>query len=141
MSYLLDTNVISEFTMDSPYPSVIEWLRVHQNDYLHLSVITIGEIQQGISRLPTSKRQKQLTTWFNDTLLVAYSDFILPIDTSTMLLWGELTAKLIQQGRKMPVMDALIAATALQHDLTLVTRNVSDFAHAGVEIINPWQKT
>ena len=138
MNYLLDTNVISEFATPAPHPPVIEWLRTHQNDFLFLSVITIGEIQQGIIRLPASKKRTQLATWLNDTLLVEYSDRILPIDTATMLQWGQLTAHLTQQGQKMPVMDALIAATSLQHDLILVTRNVFDFVHTGLKLVNPW---
>jgi predicted nucleic acid-binding protein len=140
MNYLLDTNVISEFAADKPHPAVITWLRDHQSDNLFLSVITIGEIQQGIARLPTSQKRAQLTAWLNETLLVAYADMILPIDTTVMLQWGTLTAQLIRQGRKMPVMDALLAATALRHDLMLITRNVSDFSQTGVDLINPWDQ-
>lgn len=103
------------------------------------TVITIGEIQQGIARLPSSKKQQDLTDWLNETLLVVYADWIIPIDNDIMLQWGTLTGRLIQKGRKMPVMDAMIAATCLQHDLVLVTRNESDFSHAGLQIINPWE--
>ena len=99
--FLLDTNVISEFAADAPYPSVVAWLRAHQNDDLFLSVITIGEIQQGIDRLPASKKRDQLTTWLTETLLVVYAGLILPVDTATMIHWGQLTAGLIGQGRKM----------------------------------------
>lgn len=139
MKYLLDTNVISEFSMSSPNPSVIDWFQTHQSDPLYLSVITIGEIQQGIARLPSSKKQQQLTAWLNETLLVVYSDWIIPIDNIIMLQWGTLTGELIQQGRKIPVMDAIIAATCLRHNLVLVTRNTSDFIHTGLQLINPWE--
>lgn len=139
MNYLIDTNVVSEFATSSPHESIVNWFQAHEDDGLYLSVITIGEIQQGIARLPSSKKQQQLSTWLNETLLAAYSDWIISIENDIMLQWGTLTGRLIQKGRKMPVMDAMIAATCLQHNLVLVTRNESDFAHTGLEIINPWK--
>ena len=140
MRFLLDTCIISELTKKKPERRVLDWLK-HQDEFsLFLSVITIGEIQQGIVRLPTSHKRAQLTTWLNETLLVVYADLILPIDTTVMLQWGTLTAQLMRQGRKTPVMDALLAATALRHDLILITRNVSDFSQTGVDLINPWDQ-
>ncbi len=138
MRYLLDTNIISEFTKTQPNPSVIGWPREHTNDDLFLSVVTIGEIQQGISRLPASQRQRDLRIWLNESLLVIYADRILPIDIAVVMQWGTLTARLIGEGKKMPVMDGLIAATALQHNLTLVTRNTDDFSNTGLTLVNPW---
>lgn len=141
MNYLLDTNIISEFASSAPNSDMMTWLQEHQQDNLFLSVITIGEIQQGIERLPISKKRTRLTNWLHNTLLVIYADFILPLDTPTMLQWGAMTAQLIKKGRKMPVMDALIAATAVTHDLTLVTRNISDYQYTNIPLINPWQST
>jgi predicted nucleic acid-binding protein len=141
MSYLLDTNVISEFTSPQPNAAVVVWLTEHQHHSLYLSVITIGEIQQGIQRLPISKKRDGLERWLQQELLVEYANFILPLDMNTMLQWGTLTAQLVQQGNKMPVMDALIAATAVQHQLTLVTRNISDFASTNIPLINPWMQS
>lgn len=138
MSYLLDTNVISELTKQKPQAQVVQWLTTHQASKLYLSVITVGELEQGIRRLPSSQKRVDLTEWFHETLLPRYEDFILPIDRETMLQWGALQADLLNGGRKMPVMDSLIAATALQHGLTLVTRNVVDFVGVGVELVNPW---
>lgn len=138
MNYLLDTNVISEFAKQTPDPHVVAWLRRHADANLHLSVITIGEIQQGVARLPTSQRKADLAAWLRDTLLAAYASLIIPLDTATLLRWGTLTGDLLRTGRPLPVMDGLIAATALEHDLTLVTRNVGDFAGAGVPLLNPW---
>ncbi len=138
MSYLLDTNVVSEFAAKQPHPSVVTWFREHQDEGLFLSVITIGEIQQGIERLQNSRKKSRLKSWLSESLLVAYADQILSIGSATMLQWGTLTARSIRRGNKMPVKDALIAATALQHEFTLVTRNVSDFTHTGLELINPW---
>jgi predicted nucleic acid-binding protein len=141
MNYLLDTNVVSEFAAYLPHEAVVAWFERHKEATLYLSVITIGEIQQGIARLPASKKQLQLTAWLNETLLVAYADWIIPIDNNIMLHWGTLTGRLMKKGHKMPIMDAIIAATCLQHNLILVTRNVSDFSQTGLQIINPWETT
>jgi len=139
MSYLLDTNVISEFTRPEPSLSVQAWMRDCQREGMYLSVITIGEIQQGIARLPASQKRQRLTDWLHQVIFKQYADYILPIDAETMLEWGWLTGDLLRQGRGMPVMDALIAATARQHHLVLATRNTDDFADAGVSLVNPWQ--
>jgi len=138
VTYLLDTNVVSEFARETPESRVVNWLRAHGDMPMYLSVITIGELQQGIARLPASQRQEQLTIWLEETLIPAYEEFILPLDAQTMRLWGALTGKLMQQGRKLPVMDGMIAATAVHYNLTLVTRNVADFADTGVTLVNPW---
>lgn len=138
MKYLLDTNIISEFTKSQPDHAVQTWLETHQSEELYLSVITIGEIQQGVMRLPSSKRQRELLEWLNQTILVLYEPFILPIDQECMLQWGTLTGNLIKKGQKIAVMDGLIAATAQRHQLTLVTRNTSDFVHTGLPLVNPW---
>ena len=140
MRYLLDTNVVSEFTKSQPDSALVDWFRKHQNDDLFLSVVTIGEIQQGIARLPASQRQRDLDSWLNQSLLVAYADRILPIDTAVMIQWGTLTARLMGLGKKMPVMDGLIAATAIQHSLALVTRNIADFINTGLPLVNPWDE-
>lgn len=138
MTFLLDTNVISEFAREEPESRVVNWLQAHGDMPMYLSVITIGELQQGIARLPASKKREQLTMWLEQMLIPAYENFILPLDAQTMLLWGALTGELMQQGRKLPVMDGMIAATAVQYNLTLVTRNVADFADTGVTLVNPW---
>jgi predicted nucleic acid-binding protein len=104
-----------------------------------LSVITIGELYKGIERLPKSRRKDELYEWFTDELLVRYEGRILPMDTETLMAWGTLIARLESKGQVMPAMDSLIAATVLANQMVLVTRNVSDFEFADIEIINPWK--
>ena len=106
---------------------------------LFLSAITIGEIQRGIERLPESHRKTALLVWMNNGLVDRFAGRILPLETQTMFLWGSLTARLENTGQPMGVMDALIAATALQHNLIIVTRNVIDFRACGAQLINPWE--
>lgn len=105
---------------------------------LYLSFITIGEIAKGIGKIPASQRKESLTTWLTETLPNRFQDRILGIDAPTMVLWGNFVGQLEQNGRILPVMDSLIAAMALHHALSLVTRNEKDFAGTGVVIVNPW---
>jgi predicted nucleic acid-binding protein len=97
------------------------------------------EITKEIEKLPDSRRKEELREWLEDHLLVRFRDRVLPIDTDVMLVWGELTANLEKQGKKMPAIDSLIAAVALHGNLSLVTRNEDDFKHIGVPMTNPWQ--
>lgn len=138
MSYLLDTCVVSEFMRRQPEPRVIRWVDGIPEDKLFLSVITIGEIQRGIARLPESHRKTELQTWMADGLIERFGQRALELDTATMLLWGSITARLASAGQPMPAMDSLIAASALRHSLTLATRNVPDFLPCGVQTVNPW---
>ena len=139
MNYLLDTCVLSEFTRRQPDEKVIRWVERMDEERLYLSVITIGEIQRGVERLPESGRKTELLVWLNTALSERFAGRILPLETATMLLWGSLTARLERIGKPLPVMDGLIAATALQHSLVLATRNVTDFSFTGAQVINPWE--
>jgi toxin FitB len=138
MTFLLDTCVISDLVAKQPNLHVVRWVDSIDEDKLFLSVITIGEIKRGIEKLADSSRKSALVEWLEDDLLIRFTDRILPIDIPVMLVWGQLTADLEKQGRRMPAIDSLIAATCLQGRLDLVTRNESDFAHSGVAVINPW---
>jgi predicted nucleic acid-binding protein len=138
MNYLLDTCVLSEFTRRQPDRNVVNWLDSIDEDKMFLSAISLGEVQRGIQRLPDSGRKNQLVAWLNSQLLERFNGRILSLDSETLLLWGNLAARMEAQRTKLPVMDSLIVATALQHHLILVTRNVSDFASCDVEILNPW---
>ena len=139
MNYLLDTCVLSEFTRRQPEPRVIEWLDSIDEEKLFMSVITIGEIQRGIERLPDSHRKTELLVWMNTGLFARFTGRIVAIDAGTMFLWGSLVARLEATGQPLGVMDSLILASALQNNLIVATRNVSDFLPGGVQVINPWE--
>lgn len=139
MNYLVDTCVLSEFTRRKPDEKVIRWLDSIAEEQLLISVITIGEIQHGIERLPESGRKTELLVWLNTGLCERFAGQMLSLDAATMLLWGSLTARLEKLGRPLAVMDSLIAASALQHSLILATRNLADFTACGVPLINPWE--
>ncbi|MCV3216128.1 type II toxin-antitoxin system VapC family toxin [Plectonema radiosum NIES-515] len=138
MTYLLDTCLISELVAKHPNQKVLDWLDAQAPKTLYISIITIGEIAKGISKITASKRKESLTKWLNETLPSRFKDRILGIDFSTMVLWGNLVGQLEQNGRPLPAMDSLIAAIAIHNSLSLVTRNEKDFAGTGVVIINPW---
>jgi predicted nucleic acid-binding protein len=139
MKYLLDTCVISALAARQPNPVVVQWIDALDEERLYLSVITIGEIAKGVQKLPDSKRRDTLARWLQEDLLLRFRDRILPIDITTMLVWGKLAATLEKQGKPMPAVDSLIAAIALQGGLALVTRNEQNFEHSGVTVINPWK--
>jgi toxin FitB len=138
VTFLLDTCVISELVARQPNPAVVQWVDSVDEDKLFLSAITIGEIKRAIEKLPSSTRKSVLQEWLEDDLLIRFRDKILPIDTAVVLVWGQLAADLEKQGKRIPAIDSLIAATCLQGRLDLVTRNESDFAYSGVTVINPW---
>ena len=138
MSYLLDTCVISEFVAAQPTAKVVTWLADLDPETVYLSVVTIGEIQKGIEKLPASKRKEALRAWLKDDLLVRFHDRLLPLETGEMLAWGTLISKVEAKGKPMPLIDSLIAATALHHDLVVVTRDQDDFAPSGARLFNPW---
>ena len=138
MRYLLDTNVISELVARQPDPAVLAWIEALDQTVVYLSVITIGEIHRGIERLPESAKRDRLRTWLTNDLLVRFGDRIAPIDVGVMMAWGSMVARLIGEGRPLSAMDSLIAAQAIHHGYSLVTRNESDFSHTGVTVMNPW---
>ena len=137
MSYLLDTCVLSEFKKRQPEQKVLAWLDAQIEGSLFLSSLTIGELQKGIALLPASKRQKELEAWL-ESVIYRYDARILPLDIKIMRRWGQLTGELEKKGRVLPFLDSLIAATALAHNLVLVTRNESDFAGTKAQILNIW---
>jgi predicted nucleic acid-binding protein len=139
MNYLIDTCVLSEFTHREPHASLVAWLDLMDESFLFISVMTVGEIQRGIMRLAESPRKQALRIWMNRAVNERFQDRILPITAQTMLTWGSLTARLEKNGQPMPLMDSFIAASAIEHNLILVTRNIANFTKCGIEIINPWE--
>jgi len=139
MSYLLDTCVLVEFARRKPEAKVIRWLDREDHEGLYLSVISVGEIQRGIERLPDSVRKDQLLTWVYHGLVERLKEHILPLDTVTLTLWGSLTSWRDGTGQPMGTLESLIAASALRHNLTLATRYVQEYFRSGVEIVNPWE--
>ena len=138
--FLLDTNVLSEFNRrGEPDRRVQQWLEAADPDSLYVSVLTVGEIRFGVELLPPSKRRTQLEQWLDRELPEWFEGRILPVDQSIADRWGLLRAQAQMKGRPLSVIDALLAATALQHNLTLVSRNVSDFSVVGLAIVNPWE--
>ena len=138
MSFLLDTCVLSEALSKKPNPRVLDFIDGLDPDDVYLSVITIGELFKGIEKLPNSRRKNELHEWFNEELLAQYDGKILPLDAGVLMTWGTLVARLEAEGYTMPAIDSLIAATAITHELVLITRNVGDFEKSGIEIVNPW---
>ncbi len=136
MSYLLDTNVISELSRKLPAPQVVHWIDSRDPQRLYLSAITIGEIRRGIALQADVARKVRLEEWLVNALLPRFSGRILSIDVEVMLTWGVLAA---QAKRTLPAFDSLIAALARHHNFQLVTRNEADFADMGVSVINPWR--
>lgn len=138
MRYLLDTCVLSEYKKPKPSEQVIAWLDGQSDDLLYISVLTVGEMDKGIFKMPPSKRKTNLAA-FVETLITRFDRRILDLDTDVLRRWGTLIGALEAKGRPMPVIDSLMAATALARDLTLVTRNETDFIDTGVNIYNPWE--
>jgi hypothetical protein len=138
VKYLLDTCLISELVKKEPIPAVVSWLDEQDEQKLFLSVLNLGELQKGISKLPDGAKKEELQAWVALDLVERFTGRILEIDLETALCWGRLQGEAEQAGEKLPVMDSLIAATAAAHDLVVVTRNVRDIERCGVRVCNPW---
>ncbi len=136
MSYLIDTNVLSELRRKEPNPGVVAWFEERPATTLYISVLTLGEIRKGIESLAESQRNRKLLDWLEIELPAFFAGRILPIDQEVADRWGRMLAA---AGRPLPAIDSLLAASALTHGLALVTRNVDDFPQAELEKINPWE--
>ena len=137
VGFLLDTNVVSELRRKRPEPRVLRWFEWLDNSQLYLSVLTIGEIRRGIERLTDPMQRSQLTVWLEGTLLPWLGSHLLPVNLAVAERWGHLCGT---AGRPLPAIDSLLAATAMEHGMTLVTRNLADFELPGLRVINPWQE-
>lgn len=140
MSFLLDTNVVSEWVKREPDRGVITWLAEVDEDRVFLSVVTLAEIRHGVDRLPRGARRTRLDAWLRDEVPVRFEGRLLTVDEKVADSWGEVVARREVAGQPIGVMDAFIAATAIVHALTLVTRNERDFKGTVEEIVNPWTR-
>ena len=137
--FLLDTNVISELVKPRPEPRVTSWIEATEESLLYLSVLTLGEIRRGIAALPKARRRASLEAWLETDLRTRFHRRILSIDDDVADRWGLLTAQGQMKGVVLPVIDGLLAATALHHNLTFVTRDIGNIAVVGVAVFNPWE--
>ena len=136
--FLLDTNVISELVLPGRFREVVRWMDTTDEELFFLSVLTLGEIRKGITVLTDPARKVRLEAWLSGNLLPRFEGRILPIDQAIAERWGQITGSLAAQGSPLPVIDGLLAATALDHNLTLVTRNTRDVALTRVAVFDPW---
>ena len=135
--FLLDTNIISELVKAKPEPKVTAWIENIDESLLYLSVLTLGEIRKGITSLRDGARRVSLEAWLDRDLVLRFSDRIISIDLDVADRWGRIAGN--ARKKPLPVIDGLLAATALHYDLTLVTRNIADIAGSGVAVFNPWE--
>jgi predicted nucleic acid-binding protein len=139
VNFLLDTNVVSEWTKSRPDAGLVAWLAEADEDRIFLSVITIAELRHGIERLPAGARRRRLDTWLTEQVPLRFEARLRVIDAETANIWGQVMARGQAAEHPPGTMDAFIAATVLRHEMTLVTRNVADFETLGVRLVNPWR--
>ena len=140
--YLLDTNVISEYSrVGLPDARVKTWVDAQNEDALHLSVLTLGEIRKGTTLLPAGNKRDRLERWLETELPARFTTRLLPINGEIAELWGAMAGQAQLKGITLAIIDGLMAATAKHHDLTVVTRNVRDFSVWGLSVVNPWEET
>jgi predicted nucleic acid-binding protein len=137
--FLLDANCISEAVRVHPEPKVTAWIEAADESLLYLSVLTLGEIRKGIAALPERKRRTRLETWLEVELRARFSERILSIDADVADRWGLLAGRAKAEGRHLSAIDGLLAATAVHHNLTIVTRSAGDFSNLPVAVLNPWE--
>jgi toxin FitB len=138
MSFLLDTNVVSEWVKPRPDPGVVAWCTSIDEDRTFISVVTLAELRHGIERLPMGRRRLRLEEWLQHELPMRFDGRILSIDAAIGDGWGKVVARADKNGQPANTMDAFLAATAELHQLTVVTRNIGDFRKLTNSVINPW---
>ncbi|MDF2965190.1 MAG: PilT protein-like protein [Rickettsiaceae bacterium] len=136
MTYLLDTNIISELVKVNPNKKVKTWIRNIPSNNLYLSVLTLGEIRKGLEGIKDYARKEKIRLWLEHDLPLWFNNRLVPIDQKVVDKWGRLQG---ETNKPLPAIDSLLAATAFHFDFTLVTRNIADFQYPGLEVINPWE--
>ena len=137
MSFLLDTNAVSEWVKGRPNPGLIRWMESADEDRIFISVVSLAELRYGVERMTAGARRNRLEQWLRDELPLRFEGRILPVDINVADAWGKTVSSCEAAGRPIGAMDAFLAATTEMHRLTLVTRNVSDFRLLK-SILNPW---
>lgn len=138
--YLLDANCISELVRPKPEPRVMEWMETADEGLFHLSVLTLGELRKGVAGLAHGRPRTRLEMWIDVELRARFSGRILPVDSAIADRWGSLAAEAKRKGIVLPIIDGLLAATAIHHNLTIVSRNSKDFAGTQAAVLNPWKE-
>jgi len=138
MSFVLDTCVLSELVRPKPEPAVVEWVETQAEDRLYLSALTLGEIEKGIAKLKDARRKEKLRTWLEDDLRRRFAGRWIDVTPEIARIWGRIQGEAELAGRKIPVIDGLIAASALHLGFRVVTRNEDHFRASGVEVVDPW---
>jgi toxin FitB len=137
--FLLDTNCISELVRPKPEPRVLEWMDATDESLLYLSVLTLGEIRKGAAALYQGRRRTQIETWLEVELQARFAGRMVPVDAAIADRWGLIAADAKRRGRDLSVIDGLLAATALHHNLTVISRDTGNFTNARVQVLNPWE--
>ena len=138
MSFLLDTNVVSEWVKLRPNPGVVAWLADVDEDRVFISVVTLAELRHGVERMHDGNRRRRIDEWLRDELPLRFEGRVLFVDDVVADAWGRVVAHRETLGRRIEPMDAFIAAIAQVHTLTLVTRNTSDFQSSVPAVLDPW---
>jgi predicted nucleic acid-binding protein len=139
VAWLLDTCVLSELAKPRPDAGVVRWLEEADETRLYLSVVTLGELEKGIARLPASARRARIERWVREELAARFEGRLIDVERKVAERWGAISGASEARGVPLPVIDALIAASALTHGLEVVTRNTVDLERCGARCVNPWQ--
>jgi len=138
VKYLLDTCLISELVKKEPNAAVLCWLEEQDEQRLFISVLVLGELNKGVAKLASGDRKQALLSWVEHDLAERFEGRIVGLDLETAILWGRMQGEAEKAGEKLPVMDSLIAATALRNGFTVVTSNIRDMRCCGASVLNPW---